>query len=401
MRIAVYHNLPSGGAKRAMYETLKRLADRHSFDVYTFSSANHEFADLRPFAQAHHIYDFQRTKELDSPFGRLNMLIRRQDILRIRKKTRKVAEVIDRQDYDVAFVNPCQIETGPSVLEFLQDTPSVYYCHEPPRILYETMPERPYSEKSLRREKLDKIDPLPDLYFSTLKRNDRRNFAQADRVLVNSDFMRETIQRVYGGQASVCYLGTDAEFFQPRDVKKQRVLLSVGSLTPLKNFDFIIRSLATIPEQDRPPLWIASNFQNSPERAFLEDLASRLGVQLTLHGNVTDEKLAQLYNLAAVTVYTPIREPFGLVPLESMACGTPVVSVREGGMQETILNGATGYLTERNMHEFAQTVMRLYCDPKLAAEFGAAGREHVRQQWTWDKAAERLELYLNTASRLN
>lgn len=401
MRIAVYHNLPSGGAKRAMYETLRHLVDRHSFDVYTFTGADHEFADLRPFADSHNIYEFERARLLDSPFGRLNMVIRRQDILRIRNLARQIAAEIEQKDYDVVFVNPCQVETSPSVLHFLSATPSVYYCQEPPRVLYEEIPERPYSQKSSRRERLDRIDPLPGWYFNTLKSNDRRNFAEADCVLVNSDFMRETIQKVYGSPASVCYLGTDTDFFKPQEVERQRVLLSVGSLTPLKNFDFIIRALATIPETDRPPLWIASNFQNPPERAFLEDLSSRLGVRLTLYGNVSDEKLAQLYNMAAVTVYTPIREPFGLVPLESMACGTPVVTVREGGMQETILNGATGYLTERNVEEFAQAVMRLFCDEQLAAEFGAAGREHVLQYWTWEKAAERLELYLRTAARLN
>jgi glycosyltransferase involved in cell wall biosynthesis len=384
-----------------MYETLKRLPDKHTFDVYTFSSANHDFADLRPFAREHQIFPFERSRLLESPLGRINMALRRQDILRMRRLTAEIASEIEQHEYDVVFVNPCQVETSPSILDHLTSTPSMYYCQEPPRILYETMPERPYDQKSSRREFLDKIDPLPNWYYNTLKANDRRNFAQADLVLVNSNFMRENILRVYGSQASVCYLGTDADFFQPQEIEKQRVLLSVGSLTPLKNFDFIIRALATIPATDRPDLWIASNFQNPPERDFLENLAGELGVRLTLHGNVSDEDLARLYNTAAVTVYTPIREPFGLVPLESMACGTPVVAVREGGMQETILDGQTGFLVERNLEDFAQAVMRLYCQPEMAAEFGAAGREHVRQHWTWDKAAERLEEYLRAAGRNN
>lgn len=401
MHIAVYHNLPSGGAKRAMHETLKRLANAHTFDVYTLSSADHDFADIRPFARAHHVFPFQRARLLESPFGRLNMAIRRRDLGRIRELNKEIAAEIESRNYDVVFVNPCQVETSPSILSYVSNSPTVYYCQEPPRILYEEMPERPYSQKSSRRELLDNLDPLPGWYFKTLKSNDRRNFDQADLVLVNSDFMRENIRRVYDSQASVCYLGTDAEFFRPQNVEKQRVLLSVGSLTPLKNFDFIIRALATIPAADRPELWIASNFQNPPERAFLENLAQQLGIRLKFQGNVSDTDLVNLYNTASVTVYAPIREPFGLVPLESMACGTPVVAVREGGMQETIMDGQTGFLVERDLQEFAQAVMRLYCDPYLAERFGSAGRTHVCQHWTWDKAAERLETYLQTAGREN
>ena len=58
MRIAIFHNLTSGGAKRALYEEVKRLATRHIVEIYTLSCANHDFADVRPFVNAHRIYQF-------------------------------------------------------------------------------------------------------------------------------------------------------------------------------------------------------------------------------------------------------------------------------------------------------------------------------------------------------
>ncbi len=65
------------------------------------------------------------------------------------------------------------------------------------------------------------------------------------------------------------------------------------------------------------------------------------------------KNLVLLYNKANLVVYTPYQEPFGLVPLESMSCGTPVVGVNDGGVMETVTNGKTGILTERDTKIFA------------------------------------------------
>ncbi len=111
-------------------------------------------------------------------------------------------------------------------------------------------------------------------------------------------------------------------------------------------------------------------------------------------GDVSNERLVELYNQAKVTVYAPMREPFGLVPLESMACGTPVVAVREGGMQETIIQEQTGLLVERDPAQFAKAVQYLLSNPDLAAEYGHNGQEHVLRNWTWDQAVTTLENHL-------
>jgi glycosyltransferase involved in cell wall biosynthesis len=84
-----------------------------------------------------------------------------------------------------------------------------------------------------------------------------------------------------------------------------------------------------------------------------------------------------------------------------MACGTPVVAVAEGGMQETILDGETGFLVQRSPESFAEALLKLYENPELAEQMGAAGRQHVLQNWTWDKAAERLEHYFACAASKN
>ena len=77
MKIALFHNLPSGGAKRAVYEWIKRLSQKHKIDVFSLSTADHNFLDLRSLVTNHKIYQFQPSRLFGSPFGRINQFQRR------------------------------------------------------------------------------------------------------------------------------------------------------------------------------------------------------------------------------------------------------------------------------------------------------------------------------------
>ena len=309
-------------------------------DVFTLDTANHDFADVRPHVAAHHVLPFRPLPLLQSPFGRLNQVVRAIDLTRLAGPGRAVAQRIDEGGYDVAFVHPCRFEQSPDVLRHLRRTPSVYYCQEALRLLYETMPARPYDDRAIgRRRLLNRVDPLPRLYRRRLKAVDRGNLRAAGTVLVNSRFMAATIHGVYGVEAQVSYLGVDPAHFRPLGLERQPFVLSVGSLTPLKGFDFLVEALSRCAPGRRPRLVIVSNFENSPERAYLEALAAERQVDLQLVGQATEDDLVRLYNQAAVVAYAPVREPFGLVPLEAMACGTPVVAVAEGGIPESVVDG--------------------------------------------------------------
>jgi glycosyltransferase involved in cell wall biosynthesis len=146
----------------------------------------------------------------------------------------------------------------------------------------------------------------------------------------------------------------------------------------------------------RPPLVVASNFQNGDERIFLENLAKQCGVGLTLLGAVTEDRLLRLYNEAMIVAYSPVREPFGLVSLEAMACGTPVVGVNEGGVAESIIDGHTGLLVDRDPRRFAAAISRLITDSELSHRLGSNGRQHVLRQWTWEHAVAALERSLES-----
>lgn len=130
------------------------------------------------------------------------------------------------------------------------------------------------------------------------------------------------------------------------------------------------------------------------EQAYLEALSRELGVAVRFKQRIPDEELLRLYNGALLTVYAPVMEPFGLVPLESMACGTPVLGVREGGVRETVLHGETGWLTERDAHEFAEALRMLLHDEALRRSLGARGPAYVRERWSWERSVACLEGHL-------
>jgi len=392
MKIAVFHNLPSGGAKRMMFEIIRRLANRHEFHVFTFDQANHEFCDIRPYVKTHEIYEYKEAKLFKSPFGRFNQFIRYIKLNQLIKLNKKIGELIDKGEYDFVWINPCQVQNSPAVLRFIKNSKKIFLCQEPLRILYESMPSRPYAKKENKiKNFLDRIDPLRIIFFQKLKSNDKKNINDADLIVVNSNFMNESVSRVYNVQPKTCYAGVDIEFFDTDLFTKENFFFSVGSLTPLKGFDFLIRAIGLLPQESRLPIVISSNFENPPEKTYLSELAKNLNVELRLLLGISDDLLKELYNKAKITLYAPIREPFGLVAIESMASGTPVIGVSEGGLKETIIHGVTGYLTNRDENEFALAIKNLLSDPQKQYEFGKSAKVEAKKNWSWDQSASNFE----------
>jgi glycosyltransferase involved in cell wall biosynthesis len=131
------------------------------------------------------------------------------------------------------------------------------------------------------------------------------------------------------------------------------------------------------------------------ERIFIENLAARNQVQLEIFSHLNTDELRFHYNEATLCVYSPVFEPFGLVPLESMACGTPVVGVREGGVVESILDRYTGRLVERDPRMFADTITELLLNPKKRNEYRENCVQYINSNWSWEKSAANLEEYMN------
>jgi glycosyltransferase involved in cell wall biosynthesis len=395
MKIAVFHNLPSGGAKRALFEWTRCLAKDHSIDVYSLSNADHAFCDIRPFALRHHLFEFAPRSLFNSPFGRLNQFQRWRDLGDLDQLNRRIAGQINRGGYDVLFANTCMYTFIPALLQYVE-IPSVYYLHEPFGSGFNRIFERPHLyPKGGWRESLNRFDPLIGLFQRRLVSIQKRSIHRTTRLLANSIFTRDNIRMEFEVDAEFCQLGVDIGIFHPGEgYRRGNFVVSVGEMSPRKGFDFIVESLGTIPADQRPHLKLACNMIYADELAYIKDLAERRGVQLEVLVRVSVDGLTDLYNRAQMCVYAPVMEPFGLVPLEAMACGTPVIGVREGGVQESVIHDQTGLLVARDTRQFGAAIQHLLANPDLAVTYGRNGREHVVKNWTWKDSVSILESHL-------
>ena len=118
---------------------------------------------------------------------------------------------------------------------------------------------------------------------------------------------------------------------------------------------------------------------------------------MTAKVGISDRQVVEILNRAAVLVYAPRLEPFGLAPLEANACGLPVVGVSEGGIRETILDGVNGLMVDDDAGAIARAVDRILSDPDYAARLSSAGEEIVRRDWSLAASIDRLEARLAEA----
>lgn len=379
MRIAIFHNLPPGGAKRVVYESVRRTADRHDYELYRIDLGNanrwpesRSVLDVAPFVRAVHEYRLRSIPRAVPAVGALHT----EQCIRVQLQ---IARDIDNAGFDLVFVHHDQFTSTPALLEHLR-TPSVYYCQEPRRRSFEFDAAAPYSRSPLGLAWRQ--------YDRSLRRRDIEWARAASTILCNSTFSAEAIRRGYGRTARVCYLGVDEEVFHPGTAARRHAVLSVGALDEPKCHGLVVDAVGRLPSGQRPAVDVVFERVNDAQRTALIEKARAGHVELRLHAGITDRQLADLYRTALATICAARLEPFGLTTLESLSCGTPVVAVREGGFREVVVDGHNGLLVERDVTQLAQAI-----------EAVATGRarwsaEHLRESvipfWSWDSAARRL-----------
>lgn len=400
VKIAFYHNHPSGGAARSLHELGRQLSLSHSIDVYALETADEAFLPSQDFASSVTVVPFRIRRPVRMGFY-LNEMLRWLDLRRLDQVCREVAREIDCQDYDVAYADACRFVQAPSVLAYVT-TPSVYYCHEPPRRFIHAACRPEASLRTTYQRLRSRLhEPASKLVERFVARLDRRNTASAGRLLCNSFHNRDTIATYYDLDATVCRLGVDSDRFRPKPggYDSSQYVISVGALEAHKGFDFLIACLGRCPEPVRPKLVIVGNSDDAGLGRHLYELASRSNVRIKILVRVADDDLVSLYQGARAFVYGSHDEPFGLAVLEAMACGLPVVAVEEGGVPEIVLPEVNGLLCPRDEQIFAETLSRVLGDSHLAESMAREGRRLAETEWTWEAAAERVEAQLSSVAR--
>ncbi|MBC3192295.1 glycosyltransferase [Pseudonocardia sp. C8] len=189
--------------------------------------------------------------------------------------------------------------------------------------------------------------------------------------------------------------GVDTSLFRPgpaREPTGRPRLLVLGRLVRRKGVDETVQALAGVPDAE---LVVAggSGPGGDPDVDRLQEVAARAGVadRVRFLGAVRRDAVPGLLRSADIVVCAPWYEPFGIVPLEAMACGRPVVVTAVGGLQDTVRDGRTGlHVPPRDPDALAAALRELAGDPVRAAALGAAGRRRVVERYGWDRVAERI-----------
>ncbi|MEH1016102.1 glycosyltransferase [Micromonospora sp. CPCC 206060] len=180
----------------------------------------------------------------------------------------------------------------------------------------------------------------------------------------------------------------------PRTAGRARVL-SVGRLVERKGFQDLVRAMRLVPEAEcvivgGPP---AGLVDDDPQARRLVELAGEHGLadRIRLVGAVPREEMPQWYRSADVVVATPWYEPFGLTPLEAMACGVPVIGSAVGGITDTVVDHVTGDLVPpRDPQALGHAIRRLLDDRIRRFAYATAALNRARQHYSWQRTAEQL-----------
>ncbi|HZS76116.1 MAG TPA: glycosyltransferase [Ktedonobacteraceae bacterium] len=239
---------------------------------------------------------------------------------------------------------------------------------------------------------------------------------EVDRLIAQCPAERSELVDDYGADPSKVVIipsAVNTKVFKPveRDEARRRigfatddyVIVYVGRMLPRKDVRNIVRSLALLlKKRDAGGRTVRllvvggetfdANPEDTPEIGELQRLAAELGVSDHVHfmGKRQPEELRYYYSAGDVTVTTPWYEPFGLTPLEAMACGRPVIGSAVGGITYTVQDGVTGYLVPpRDPKALAERLQYLFTHNDERKQMGRKARQRVEREFTWSIVAMR------------
>ncbi len=267
-----------------------------------------------------------------------------------------------------------------------------------------------------KRRHQKKVDTSPGDRIRTEKDIIR----EVDRIIAQCPSERQELIEDYGANPDKIALipsAVNTTIFKPVDpnVARRRigldingkVVVYVGRMLPRKDIRNVIRALAILLNKyEGSEEWSARALTlmivggeslepdpvATPEIGELQKLAAELGVTeyVRFVGKRQPEELRNYYCAGDIVVTTPWYEPFGLTPLEAMACGRPVIGASVGGITFTIKEGETGFLVPpRDPEALALRIWQMFSQPELLTQMGLAARRRVEREFTWPITAMR------------
>jgi D-inositol-3-phosphate glycosyltransferase len=257
----------------------------------------------------------------------------------------------------------------------------------------------------IRRMHQREADEFPDDRFAI----EDRIVAESDHLIAECPQEEEDLIRYYNADPSCITIvpaGFDPAEFWPVGKALARValglppdgpvILQLGRMVPRKGVDTIIRAFSMVRRRYGIPakLLVVGGDEAGPERGRLESIAREEGIcdQVIFAGRCGRESLRWYYSAADLFASTPWYEPFGITPVEAMACGTPVIGSNVGGIKFTVRDGETGYLVPpKSPDVVAEKIAYLLGNPKVLTAFSSQAYTRSHDLFNWKAIASSLE----------
>ena len=254
----------------------------------------------------------------------------------------------------------------------------------------------------------------PSKFFSPhkipgLKQTVRKMLNAADRVVAQSTDTKNNALHFYGIKrpVDIIPLGIKKPIFQRRSRKElgyeknETLIVAIGRLVARKNLSETLIVLAAVKKRHNFKFIIIGD---GPARTSLEEQVSQLGLRDNVHfkGTISDEEKFQLLNIANLYISTAMHEGFGLVFLEAMECGLPIVCYNRGGQTDFLLNGETGFVTEfGNQKAFVENVLSIISNPDMQANIGANNKKLAPDFYISNCAEKYISLFEQVIRKYN
>ncbi len=379
MRPALFHPwiYLKGGIERTLLELVTR--SRHDWQIYTGRYMPDETFD-----------GFR-----DLPVIEIDQFSVERKALPVAKACyRMLRSGVDWSDRDALMIS-CD-GVGNLMTLGAGDIPKICLCHTPLRVAYE-----PTISHEWRRTMQPGRGAQLGVKLFTVA--DRLAWRKYDHVFCVSGEVRNRIEHhrlVPSDRLEVLHPGVDITRFVPTG-RRERFFLIPGRIMWAKNIELGIEGFIAFKDHlsgdaARGFRLIIAGAVDEKSRPYVQALratvANRDDVEFV--ESPDERELLDLYDRCLATVFPPLNEDWGLVPLESMAFGKPVIAVNRGGPAESVIPGRTGFLCAPTADEFAAAMSRIAGDTALADEMGLKARAQA-ERFHWTGFVERIDAYLD------
>ena len=262
------------------------------------------------------------------------------------------------------------------------------YCHTPLKILHDEATRAALRDQS--RSKYAALRALAPAFAAA----DRAMWRRYDHVFANSE---ETRRRIGAARlrdpadVEVLLPGVDTTRITAGEPSRSQRFVLAGRIMWQKNVELAVDAVRLLDAEGvRAPVVVAGAVDEK-SRPYLADLRRRAtGLPVEFHPDPTDAELVDLYRTSTAALFTARNEDFGIVPLEAMAAGTPVLAVDNGGPRETVVDGVTGWLLPPTPEAFAARMRDVLADPSAVAAMRPDARRRA-EAFGWQRLTDRVD----------